>query len=401
MHKDGENAHEPGPSTRCVHGAAQGRAPAGAPLVSPIVRSSAFVMDDAGYALRAAGGAAQGTCYGRERNPTVAALEARLARLEGAQRALAFASGQAALHALLCARVRSGMRVVLFRQIYGGTLELSRRLVPRLGAELVSIDSNDLAALEPLCDERLALLLCESLSNPLLHVADLPRLADLLRRRAPGAALAVDATLASPLGQRPLAHGATFVWHSATKYLGGHSDLLGGVVAGSAADLDEVWGWRTRAGGILDPEAAFLVERGVRTLALRFARQSESALALARFLAEHPAVLRVHHCGLASHPHHALARELLAGTGGLFSFELRGGDEAALRFLRRLTLFQEAASLGGVESLVTRPRDLSQAALSPAERLRAGLADGLVRLAVGIEDVEDLRRDLEQALAQS
>lgn len=384
-----------------MHGAAPGRAPAGAPLVTPIVRSSAFVMDDAGYALRAAGGAAQATCYGRERNPTVAALEERLAALEGAGRALAFASGQAALHALLCTRVKSGTRVVLFRQLYGGTHELCRRLVPMLGAELAQVDTNDLAALEPLCDDRLALVLCESLSNPLLHVADLPRLAELLRRRAPGAALAVDATLVSPLGQRPLAHGATFVWHSATKYLGGHSDLLGGVVAGSTADLDEVWSWRTRAGGILDPEAAFLIERGLRTLALRLARQSESALVLARFLETQPAVLRVHHCGLSSHPYHALARTLLASTGGLFSFELRGGDEAALRLLRALTLFQEAASLGGVESLATRPRDLSQAALSPAERVRAGIAEGLVRLSVGIEDVEDLRRDLAQALAQS
>jgi cystathionine beta-lyase/cystathionine gamma-synthase len=398
---DGDSVPVFGPSTRCVHGPAPGRAPAGAPLVTPLVRSTTFVLDDAAYALRAAGGAAQGLCYGRERNPTVAALEERLAALEGAERALAFASGQAALHAILCARVRRGTRVVLFRQLYGGTLELCRTLVPMLGGELAQIDSNDLAALEPLADGTLALVLCESLSNPLLHVADLPRLVELLRRRAPQAALAVDATLASPLGQRPLAHGATFVWHSATKYLGGHSDLLGGVVAGTHAELDPVWSWRTRAGGCLDPEAAFLMERGLRTLALRFARQSASALELAQYLAGQPAVARVHHCGLAAHPHAALARQLLAATGGLFSFELRGGDGAALTFLRALTLFQEAASLGGVESLATRPRDLSQAALDPAERARAGLGEGLVRLAVGIEDVDDLRGDLERALART
>jgi len=398
MRRDSEPAL--GPSTRCVHGPAPGRGTAGAPLVGPVVRSTTFVMDDAAYALRAAGGAALALCYGRERNPTVAALEERLAALEEAERALAFASGQAALHALLCARVRSGSRVVLFHQLYGGTIELCRRLVPMLGAELIQIETNDLAALESLADARLALVLCESLSNPLLHVADVPRIAELLRRRAPGSALAVDATLASPLGQKPLTLGATFVWHSATKYLGGHSDLLGGVVAGASADLDEVWGWRTRAGGCLDPEAAFLMERGLRTLALRFERQSVSALELARFLESHSAVVRVHHCGLASHPYQDLARQCLAGTGGLFSFELRGGDGHALRFLRALNLFQEAASLGGVESLATRPRDLSQAALSPEERRRAGLADGLVRLAVGIEDVEDLRRDLAQALAR-
>lgn len=392
--------NERGPSTLCVHGKhASDGAPGDAGLVPPIVRSATFRMDDAGYALRASGGAARGLCYTRENNPTVAALEARIAALEGAERTLAFASGQAALHALLMSSVRRDSRVVVFRQIYGGTVDLARKLLPALGAQLEFIDANDLAALERLADGKLALVLCESLSNPLNCVADLPRVAALLARRAPRAALAVDATLASPLGQRPLALGATFVWHSATKYLGGHSDLIAGVLSGAAAALDEAWFWRTKAGGCMDPEPAYLLDRGVRTLALRFERQSASALELARFLEGHPKVAAVHHCGLASHPHQELARTLLRASGGLFSFVVRGGDEAALRLIRSLTLFAEAASLGGVESLASRPKDLSQTGLSAGERARAGLVPGLVRLAIGIEDVADLRADLDAGLA--
>lgn len=386
----------PRPATLCVHDLEHGP---GAPLVPPIVRSSTFRLDDEAYAARAAGRGDRSRCYGRETSPTVEAVEARIARLEGAERTLVFASGQAALHALLMATLERGQRLVLFRQIYGGTVELAKTLCPRLGVELERIDSNDLAALEAQCDGRLALVLCESLSNPLNHVADLPRLAGLLAARAPLARLAVDATLASPLGQRPLALGAHYVYHSATKYLGGHSDLLGGALSGTDEALRPIWGWRTRTGGCLDPEPAYLLDRGIRTLALRLAAQSASALHLARFLEGHPRVLRVHHCGLASHPHAALARELLAHTGGLFSFVVRGGDDEALRVIRALRLFAEAASLGGVESLASRPRDLSQVGLSEEERRRAGLEPGLIRLAVGIEDVADLEEDLARALA--
>jgi cystathionine beta-lyase/cystathionine gamma-synthase len=384
------------PATLCVHG---GVHDAGAPLVPPIVRSSTFVLDDETYAARAAGRADRTWCYTRETNPTVAAVEARLARLEGAERTLVFASGQAALHAILMGSLARGQRVVAFRQIYGGTIDLLKMLCPRLDVEFERIEANDLAALERLCDERLALVLCESLSNPLNRVSDLPRVAALLAERAPRAVLAVDATLASPLGQRPLALGAGLVWHSATKYLGGHSDLIGGVVAGSDERLKPIWTWRTKGGGCMDPEPAYLLDRGVRTLSLRLAAQSSSALRLASFLERHPRVARVHHCGLESHPDHALARELLSHTGGLFSFVVRGGDEEALRVIRRLALFAEAASLGGVESLASRPRDLSQVGLSEAERRQAGIEPGLVRLSIGIEDPADLEDDLGRALA--
>ncbi|NOT31551.1 MAG: aminotransferase class I/II-fold pyridoxal phosphate-dependent enzyme [Planctomycetes bacterium] len=388
------------PASLCVHVATGA---AGAGLVPAIVRSSTFRLDDTVYAERAAGRAERTLCYTRETNPTLEAVEARIAALEGAERSLVFASGQAALHALLLSTLERGERVLLFRQIYGGTVDLCRLLCPRLGVELEFIDANDLDALAPLCDGALRLVLCESLSNPLNCVADLPRLAALLRARAPRAILGVDATLASPLGQRPLELGAQLVYHSATKYLGGHSDLIGGVLSGSAERVKAAWLWRTKAGGCMDPEPAYLLDRGIRTLALRLAAQSATALALARFLERHPRVARVHYCGLDSHPHHALARELLHHTGGLFSFVLRAAtgdaDAEALRVIRRLELFTEAASLGGVESLASRPRDLSQVGLSAEERLRAGLEPGLIRLSVGIEDPLDLEEDLARALA--
>lgn len=385
------------PATLCLHSGPH-RSP-GSPLVAPIVRSSTFVCDDHVYAERAAGHGDRTACYSRETNPTLEVVEERLAGLEGAQRALLFASGQAALHALLLATLERGDRVVVFRQVYGGTLELCRALLPRLGVELALVDANDLAALGSLADARLRLVLCESLSNPLTVVADLPAVRELLDGRAPRALLAVDATLASPVGQRALSLGAHLVYHSATKYLGGHSDLIGGVVAGNAELLHACWTWRTKAGGCLDPEAAYLIERGLRTLALRVAAASANALAVARFLAAHGRVARVHYCGLESDPSHALARELLVHTGGLLSFVVRDGDEAALRVLRRLELFTEAPSLGGVESLATRPRDLSHYRFTAEELGAAGLAPGLLRLAIGIEDAADLIEDLSAALA--
>lgn len=391
------NRRAPRPATLCIHGTRNRTG--GTPLVAPIVRSSIFQLDDAIYAERAAGHPERTHVYTRETNPTLEAVEARLAALEGAQRALVFASGMAALHAVLMATLERGDEVLVFRQIYGGTIELCRELLPRLGVALALVDVNDWRALEREAGPRTRLVLCESISNPLTAVADLPRLAALLRERAPRAAIAVDATLASPIAQRPLEHGAAVVWHSATKVLAGHSDLIGGVVAGNGELMDRVWKWRYHAGGCMDPEAAFLLDRGLKTLGLRVRAHSENALAVARFLAGHPEVAQVNYCGLESHPHHALARSLLAHTGGLLSFVVKRGDEAALALLRRLTLFAEAASLGSVESLANRPRDLSHAALSEEERAKAGIAPGLVRVSVGIEDPDDLIADLGGALA--
>ena len=383
-------------ATLCVHGP---HVPGGGtPLVAPIVRSSIFRLDDAIYAERAAGHPERTHVYTRETNPTLERVEGRLAALEGAERALVFASGMAALHAILMAALEKEDRVLVFRQIYGGTLELVRELAPRLSVEFDVVDGGDRAALRRAADERTKLVLCESISNPLTSVADLPAIAAVLAERAPRAQLVVDATLASPVSQRPLELGAHVVFHSATKALGGHSDLIGGVVAGNGEFLQRCWRWRTKAGGCMDPEPAYLLDRGLKTLGLRVRAQSENALAVARFLAGHPKVERVHYCGLEEDPGHGLAKKLLRFTGGLLSFVVRGGDEASLAFIRRLTLFSEAASLGSVESLANRPRDLSHVALSAEERRAAGIVPGLVRLSVGIEDPEDLVADLGAAL---
>ncbi len=392
-------------ATLCVHRreelvAEPGERPAS--LVVPLDRSSTYRLDEEAYALRAAGRPDRSRVYARETNPTVEAVEARIADLEGADRTLLFASGMAALHGILMATLEHGDNLVAVRQLYGGSFGLYRKLLERLGVELRTVDLGTPQAWRDAIDERTRIFACESLSNPLTRVIDLPAAARVLEEATGARGLVVvDATLATPLLQRPLEHGAHLVWHSATKYFGGHSDLIGGVVSGdarSAEVLQDVWSWRTYAGGCLDPAAAYLVDRGLRTLALRMRAHGENAERLARFLEAHPRVERVHYCGLESHVDHARSKELLRGAGGLLSFVVQGGDEEAKRVLGRLRLFSEAASLGSVESLATRPKDLSHAALSAEERAAAGIDPGLLRLSVGIEDASDLVADLEQAL---
>jgi len=379
--------------TLCVHGGLEGRA-AGQPLVPSIERSVSFRLDDAAYELRRAGRTDESRVYARETSPTLEALEERLRLLEGAERALVFASGTAALHALAMATLERGDNVVAVRQLYGGTFALLRLLLPKLGVDLRTVAFDESAQWERAVDEHTRLFLCESISNPLTSVVDVTAAAEVVRRRSAGRArVAVDATLATPIGQRPLALGADVVWHSATKYLGGHGDLTGGVIAGGGELVRSIWQWRTTAGGCLDPEAAFLLARGLTTLRVRMGAHAENALAVARALAEHPRVERVHFCGLEGEP-----GRLLESPGGLLSFVVAGGDEEALGVIRRLRVFTEAASLGCVESLATRPVDLSHAYLSEEERVAAGVVPGMVRLAVGLEDQRDLVADLLGAL---
>jgi len=366
--------------------------------VTPLVRATAFLLGDEAYRLRLAGEGDRARVYTRETNPTVESAEAHLAALDGAERALLFASGMGALHALCLATLAKGDRVVAARQLYGGSFALFSELVPRLGGELAAFDVDDLGGLASLLDERVGLVFCESISNPLTAVADVPAIAALVRERAPRAVLAVDASLASPVAQRPLELGADVVHHSATKYLGGHSDVTLGALCGDAERMHAVWAWRTRSGTNADPDAAALLERGMRTLALRVRAQTENALAIARHLEAHPKVRRVDYCGLESSPHHDLAQRLLDSTSGLLSFVVAGGDDEAKRVLRRLRLWSEAATLGGVESLAIRPRDMSHAGLSDEERAAAGIEDGCLRLSVGIEDARDLIADLDRAL---
>lgn len=383
-------------STLCIHGGR--RAPEVAePIVLPLVRSSIYRLGDETYALRESGKGWDSKVYTRETNPTNEAVEARLAALEGAEASLLFASGLASLHALAMTVLDRGDRMVIARQLYGGSTNLLRALLPRLGVDLVETDFSDLDAVRSAVDASTRLVLCENVSNPLATVANLPEIAGIVHAANERALFLVDATLTSPVGQRPLEHGADLVFHSATKYLGGHSDLIGGLLSGSEELIHEVWFWRAKAGGCIDPQVSWLIERGIKTLALRVARQSENALAVCEFLDAADEIETVHYCGLPSHPDHALAKELLTHAGGLFSAVVRGGDDAALRVMRKLEYFAEAASLGGVESLVSRPCDMSHSYLSEAERHELGIVPGLLRFALGVEDAADLIADLSQA----
>lgn len=377
----------PGPSTRAVH-AGDPEAAVGGSVVQPIYQTTTFFSEPDGT------GEVLYTRY--LNNPNHRALEARIAALEGAEDCVVLGSGMAALVAALLACVRGGEHVVAADALYGGTLTLLDREFPRLGIETTYVDFADPRWPDALRPTTRALLV-ETPTNPLVRVVDLRPIA--AQARARGIPLVVDATFASPFNFRPLEHGADLSMHSLTKYLGGHSDVTGGCVSGPRALVDEV---RQRArifGAVLDPHAAWLVERGVKTLAVRMQRHNRNGEEVARWCERQPQVARVHHPALASHPDHALAAELLGGGGGMMTIELRGGGEAAARFVRALRLCTLAPSLGGVETLVSEPRYTSHAALSPEERARRGLPDGTVRFSLGIEDAEDIIADIRQALA--
>lgn len=390
---------EPSLRTRCVHGPAPPGPAASAAeraLVTPQVRSTAYRLDDAAYAAYAAGRPSPTPIYSREDNPTVEAVERHLAAVEGAPRALLFASGMAALHAAVLAATAPRGRIVAATDLYGGSLSLLRQLAGTVEREVVAVDVHDLEAIRRALADGAELLFCESLSNPLLAVADVPALAGLAH--AAGARVLVDATFATPLGQRPLELGADYVVHSATKYLAGHGDVVAGVLAAREEEAAEPQRWRSLAGGCADPFAASLVERGLKTLALRVRAHCDGAAHLAAFLADHPAVERVCYPGLPSHPTHAVGLRVLDECGGMLGFAVRGDDADALAVVRRLRLFTEAASLGGVESLASLPSNMSHVHLTEQERRRSGIPSGYVRLSVGIEDPRDLERDLRQAL---
>ncbi len=374
-----------GLSTRAVHAGGVEPVP-GAPVVTPIVPSATFFNEPAPT------GEVLYTRYGT--NPNHRVLAAKLAALEGAEAALPVGSGQAATALALLAYCGAGDHVVAARALYGGTSTLLTRELPRLGIGVTFVERAEQWA-ESLRPETRALFV-EIPVNPTLRVPDIRPLARLSAER--GVPLLVDATFATPVNFRPIEHGAAVVIHSATKYLGGHSDLIAGVVAGPATLVEEVRGKLKSFGPALDPHAAWLLERGLKTLAVRVRQQNGNAERLARWLEAHPAVARVHYPGLASHRDHAVARELFDGFGGMLGFVVHGGDDAAVRVLGRLRLLSVAPSLGGVETLVSMPCFTSHAASSREERHALGIDDGFVRVSVGIEDVEDLRDDLARAL---
>ena len=336
--------------------------------------------------------------YGRYGNPTVRAAEEKLAALEGAGDAVLFSSGMAAITTALFALLKKGDHVVLTSDCYRRTRAFVTQWLARFGVESTIVKAGDADAVAAAITQHTRVVLTESPTNPYLRVADLPAL-DAARKKHPRVKILIDATFATPVNQRPLLQGADLVLHSATKYLGGHNDLLAGVVAGEEGLVSLVREARDVLGGVLDPHAAYLLVRGLKTLPLRVARQNETGLAIARWLEAQPAVARVFHPGLESHPDHTVAKRLMAGFGGVVSFVLRADLELTARALDACTLATIAPSLGGVETLIEQPAIMSYYGLSKEEREAIGIADGLVRLSVGVEDEGDIRDDLARVLA--
>ena len=383
----------PGFSTRAIH-EGEGQDAHGA-VNGPVYSSTTFSFPSTAGLLDVIEGRKPGSLYTRYGlNPTVVALEAKLAAVEGAEKAWAFCSGMAAETALFLTHGRDG--VVCVGDAYGGTLELLASQMPLLGIRTHFLLGSELHRLDELLKDGARLVFFETPTNPALEIFDIGAIA--ARVHAHGALVAVDNTFASPVNQRPLELGADIVVHSATKYLGGHSDLTAGALMGSAALLEPVWSWRKNLGSMVSPETAALLSRSLRTLAVRVRQQNACAQTIAEAMAVHSKVARVFYPGLPEFPGHQLARKQMNGFGGVLTLELRGSRMDATHVADRLELFALAPSLGGVESLVTQPCTTTHHGLSPEERARRGIADSMLRLSIGLEDVADLIADLEQAL---
>jgi cystathionine beta-lyase/cystathionine gamma-synthase len=344
-------------------------------------------------------GEQDGWVYTRYGNPTVAAFEAAVADLEGGEAAFATASGMAAIHLALLASAKHGSAIVGAIDLYGATFAMLRSLFPELGIRVELVDSADLEQVEAALDKiRPSALIVETISNPLLKVSDVPALSNLCKKY--NSQLLVDNTFATPCIFNPLQHGADYSLHSATKYLGGHGDVLGGVIVTSFENRQKLHDLNKMIGCVLGPFEAWLALRGLKTLPLRFKKQSENAVELVRWLSSHPRVNRVMYPGISDHPQHMLASGLFGDTfGGMLSFEIDGADRRdAFRFMERLQLIQPATTLGDVYTLILHPASTSHRGLTDEERLKVGIPEGLLRISAGIEDSQDLIIDLEQAL---
>ena len=368
------------------------------PLMAPIYQGSVFEVESLELLDDIYAGSQDGFIYSRDANPNVENLERVVAELENADNAVAFASGMGAIGNTLLSMVEAGDTVLAGDELYGGTNLLLRQHLPRLGVRVEFVDVTDLGLVERALERSPKVILVESITNPLLRLTDVEGIARLAGER--GVQVVVDNTLATPLLMRPLELGADVTIHSATKLLGGHSDVMGGVAAGrfeamaSIRQSNRVWG------STLDPFAAWLIVRGIRTLPLRVARTCENATRAAEFLSGHTVVSAVHYPGLDIHPQHELAKSTLeGGFGSMVSFDLRGGVEAASKFIRSLKMIRFAASLGETCTTVSHPAKTSHRSLTEGEREEVGIYGGLIRMSCGIESAEDIKADLGQALA--
>jgi cystathionine beta-lyase/cystathionine gamma-synthase len=376
-------------STRAVHGEPEAH-PDWAPVVAPLYQSATFTNPI---------GSTQEVIYTRYgNNPNHVAIAKRLALLEGGEAALFVGSGMGAVALAHLAVLRPGDHLLSSEWVYGGVQRLFAQEFGRFGIDVSFVNPLEQRTWKRGLKKTTRAIFVETPTNPLLRVIDLEPVASLCKTE--GLALLVDSTFATPLNLRPLEHGADVVIHSATKFLNGHDDVLAGAVVGSESVIEEIRKLLHVWGQALDPMAAWLIDRGMKTLAVRVARQNQTALALAEWCAQQPQFGGVHHPGLPSHPDHDVAKRILNGFGGLVAVELKGGARAAERFLRALTIPIHAPSLGGVETLVSEPRLTSHAMLTPEARARAGIPDGFLRFSIGLEDADDLIADFAQALAQ-
>jgi cystathionine gamma-synthase len=381
--------------TRAVWSGEQGERWAAATQV-PVALSVSFGYKTVEEWLEVAQGKRAGHIYGRNTNPTVAAFEDKVRDLEGAQAATSFASGMAAISNTLFTLLSPGDRIVSINDTYGGTNKLFIEFLPRFQIEVSLCDTTDHEAIETAIARGCKLVYLESPTNPTIKIIDIARLAAAAHRH--GALVVVDNTFATPINQRPLELGADLIVHSATKFLGGHADALGGVVCGPQDLVSRIYHFREINGACLEPMSAYLLLRGMKTLHLRVRQQNENALQIAQFLAAHPRVAKVFYPGLPAHENHDIARRQMSGFGGVLSFALHGGFEAVKSFLPRLRYANLAANLGAVETVAGPPATTSHVESTAEERAASGIPEALIRYSVGIEDAEDLIADLRQAL---
>jgi cystathionine gamma-synthase len=392
-----DDRQPPGLGTRAVHAGEDRPKPDNA-ITTPVALTSTYTFQSTAELRDHFEGHVRRQEYGRYGNPTVDRAEKKIAALDGAEDAALFASGMAAITTSLLALLSAGQHLVMTDDCYRRTRQFVRTVLGRLGVDHTIVQAGDYEALEAaIRPGETRLIVSESPTNPYLFVVDLPRLVAIAKRHR-GVKTLIDSTFATPINHQPMRYGIDLVTHSATKYLGGHNDLLAGSISGRHGLVGAIRELRDVLGGVLDPQSAYLLIRGLKTLHLRVARQNASALALAQWLEGHEKVARVWYPGLPSHPQHGIAREQMTGFGGVVTFELVGALESTSRFIDACTVAQLAPSLGGVESLIEQPALMSYYELTTEQREAIGIRDSLVRMAVGVEDVEDLRRDLERAL---
>jgi len=380
------------PGTKAVRGASDLEKKNG-PMATPIYQTSTFEVTDNDEQLRATHSDHFYTRYG---NPTNTVAEKTIAALEGMDSALTFASGMGAITTTLMALLKSGDHVVAQRDIYGGANKFLKHWLPRMGIETTFVDTTNYEDHERAIRPNTKLLYVESPTNPTLRIVDFKKVTAIARQR--GLLTMIDATFGTPINQHPAQYGFDLIMHSGTKYLGGHSDLICGVVCGRHELMEKIWETRTTLGNCMDPHASWMLVRGLKTLPVRVARQNENALRVAEFLAGQAKVRSVNYPFLKTHPQHAIARAQMTGGGGMVSFEVEGSGEDARRASEAMRLFTLAPSLGSVESLVSIPVLTSHAMVDEAERKKIGVSEQLIRLSVGIEEGDDLIADLERAL---